>query len=63
MKSSVAAMAIVVLISGCQKNSYESCIDFQSAAAKREYLARPGMFKSEQSAIDSYVSIYCASVK
>ena len=54
---------IACMMSGCQKNSYESCIEFQSAAARRDYAKYPNLYKSEQDAIDLYVSRYCAGVK
>lgn len=51
------------LLSGCQKNSYESCVDFQTGAAKRTHEQNRFGSASLQDIIDFNVSQYCANAR
>lgn len=60
--------AIAPLLAGCQKNSYESCVEFQTEAGKRQHerlLKEPvGRFEGKHSRdlqyiIDNRVRAYC----
>lgn len=58
------ASVLLSLLVGCQKNSYQTCVDFQTEAATREYktFTSPNNI-SLQKLIDSRVSEYCRGVK
>lgn len=52
----------LLFLAGCQKNSYESCVEYQTAAATRAHNDNPEIFKNLQGTIDSYVAGYCKGV-
>ena len=37
ISSIIAVSLLIIMFTGCQKNSYQSCIDFQTDAATRAY--------------------------
>jgi hypothetical protein len=51
-------------LAGCQKNSYESCVDFQTEVATREFKSRTSpSSETLQEKIDYRVSVLCSNVK
>lgn len=64
-KVSVTLTSVLLLsLVGCQKNSYESCVDFQTEAATRIYKSRTSPSSGTlQEEIDYRVSALCSNVK
>lgn len=60
---SVTLTSVLLLLSivGCQKNSYQSCVDIQTEAAIRGYKSETA-HSTLQEYIDSHVSIYCRGI-
>lgn len=59
-------LTFVFLLSlvGCQKNSYQSCVDFQTEVATRNYKSRTLQSSGTlQEEIDYRVSALCSNVK
>jgi len=54
--------ASLLLLAGCQKNSYESCVEYQTAAATRYHNQNPELNKDLQQTIDWHVASYCKGV-
>lgn len=54
--------ASLLLLAGCQKNSYESCVEYQTAAATRARNQYPQLYKDLQATIDSHVAVNCKGV-
>lgn len=60
------ALLLVLLmpLAGCQKNSYQSCVDFQTEAATRNYKKQtPQPSWTLQEHIDNWVLTNCLGVK
>jgi hypothetical protein len=60
--SLVLGLALMVGLGGCQKNSYESCIEFQTDAVRREIERDPQSNGDEQEMIDYAVRTFCRDV-
>lgn len=60
MKVLFLSLLAMFYITGCNKNSYQSCIEFQTEAAKRSYEKSYG---SLQDYIDVTVSLRCQPVQ
>jgi hypothetical protein len=55
----IASIAPLLLIVGCQKNSFESCVEFQTAAATRAHPQYTTVHKNLQETIDMFVTMNC----
>jgi hypothetical protein len=64
-KVSVTLTSVFLLsLVGCQKNSYQSCVDFQTEAATRNYKSRTSQSSGTlQKEIDNRVLAFCSNVK
>ena len=49
----------VLLTAGCQKNSFESCVEFQTAAATRAHHKFERSHKDLQETVDLFVTMHC----
>jgi len=57
---SVSLVSVLLLsLVGCNKNSYQSCVDFQTEVATREYKSKQPSW-TLQEAIDGRVTAYCS---
>lgn len=55
----IACSSSLLLLSGCQKNNYESCVEYQTAAATRAHSQYPEVYKDLQETIDHHVAVNC----
>lgn len=65
MRQTITIGLLLTLV-GCSQSSYQDCVDFQTAAAKRDF-ANPmstsyKKFQTEQDFIDQRVTIQCREV-
>lgn len=59
----ILSVLLIFLLQGCQKNSYESCVEYQTAAGTRFHREYPNLSSDLQRTIDNHVAVNCRGIK